>query len=459
MKKILIRTLVVLLILVVVFLVVIGPWPVYSTTNYRTQPYYIEALQAMDADVAKASFTKTPGALQAGWAKRDMTPTIGTPLGGYGNRKGAASTGVHDPLYVRALALSDGADTVVLVGSDMLIVPPNIAELVREAVSAQSPLTEDNLYFTASHTHCGTGAFAPGLAGRMVGGKFQPEIPGFIADQFSAAILEAYENMEPAALAHDSVQVPELIRNRARDATVDDFLDYLVVKQQDGDTCITARYSAHPTIYGGSMLEFSAEFPGALMRNLEKETGADVMYLGGALGSMGHRAPEAPTPDERVEAMGRALAEKILPGLEDLEFNDHVEIAALGIPLDMPSAQMRPLTVKWRVSPLVTKILNVPSEGWFQMARVGDIIFIGGPYDMSGEIALEWRFWTKNRDYDLWTTSFNGAYCGYLSPDRYYLTEEPPGYEMGPMNWFGPDMEAEFTDLLEHGFDLLTPAV
>jgi hypothetical protein len=47
--------------------------------------------------------------------------TVVAVMGGYGGRpNGKRSTGVHDPLFVKATALSDGKDTVVLLGADML---------------------------------------------------------------------------------------------------------------------------------------------------------------------------------------------------------------------------------------------------------------------------------------------------------------------------------------------------
>ncbi len=55
---------------------------------------------------------------------------------------------------------------------------------------------------------------------------------------------------------------------------------------------------------------------------------------------------------------------------------------------------------------------------------------------------------------DLWVTGFSGAYCGYLSPDRYYY-EEPLDYETGLMSWFGPNSEAYFKALFEHIAEVL----
>ncbi len=96
-------------------------------------------------------------------------------------------------------------------------------------------------------------------------------------------------------------------------------------------------------------------------------------------------------------------------------------------------------------------------EGWIQGVRVGDVFFVALPFDFSGEISAEWKDWAADQGYDLWTTSFNSAYCGYLSPDEYYL-EEPLNYETGLMSWFGPENEAYFTALFQHLFRLMTDA-
>ena len=167
-KKILLGFGALVLALVVSFVTVIGPWPVYSS-GFEGTRYFNKALAAIDDNVTESAITTTPGRLQAGWGKAIITPEIGTPLAGYGDRKGAPSTGVHDDLYVKALALSDGQDTVVIVGADILLVPPNVADLVREQVGAETPLTPNDLYFGASHTHCSLGAFGPGIAAYVTG--------------------------------------------------------------------------------------------------------------------------------------------------------------------------------------------------------------------------------------------------------------------------------------------------
>ena len=460
-KKVLLIACAVFALLLVAFVVVVGPWPAYSDSQFEQSDYYKQALADIDTHAAASDLTTTPGHLKVGWAQRSITPKIGTPLAGYGARPGdKASTGVHDPLHVRAMAISDGVDTAVLIGSDLLIIPPNVAELVREQVAARSPLTPDNLLFNASHTHCGPGGWAPGFAAEVTGGAYDPTMPGFLAIGFTEAIVAAYEGMEDARIAHGGVDAPQYIRNRMRkNNPVDAELSYLVAEQSDGDRCYLLSYSAHPTNYGGSMMEFSAEYPGELMSFLEAKTGANTVYLGGAVGSMGPQAPEGATDADRTRAMGQALGQLILDNTQNLEFASNLDVAAVGIPLGMPPMQMRPFegNANWRLSPVLAGFIGIPKESWMHGVRVGDMLFMGMPCDFGGEISIKWKAWAQERGHDLWNLSFCAAYCGYFSPDSVY-NETPLNYETGLMSWYGPNVEAYFTALFHRFTEALTVA-
>ncbi len=462
LKKILIGVAVTLLTVVALFLLFVGPWPVYSDSKFEDSRYYAKARAGIEAGVSESEISESPGRLMAGWATSNMTPPVGTPMAGYSARPdGKRSTGVRDELFARAIAFSDGRDTAVLLGSDMLIIPPNIAALAREQVSARTPLTPNDILFNCSHTHCGPGGFGPGLASKITGGEYDPSIPGFIAGAFADAIVAAYEDMKPAKLAHGGIDAPQLIRNRARSgAPIDSELSFLVAEQDGGRRCCVMSFSGHPTIFGTRMMEFSAEYPGEFMRYVERATGATAVYLGGALGSMSTRAPKAPTASAKVEAMGVALGKLIVEGTKDLEFETELDVVSVGTELGNPAPQIRPLSPKWRMSPYLATLLRVPTEGWIQGVRIGNIVFAGLPFDLSGEISQDWKAWADERGQDLWALSFCAAYSGYLSPDKYYMEVDKSGhlgYEVGLMSWCGPNAEAYYTALVHHMCETMTP--
>ena len=446
------------LVLASLTVLVVGPWPAYSARDITQAAFYQRNVGAIQASADRSVLQGPPLPLEAGWAKQPMTPPLGTPLAGYGNRKGEPSTGVHDELFVKALVLSDGNNRVVIVASDMLIVPPNLAGMVRERVADRTGIAADDILFNASHTHSGPGGWAPGFAGKQFSGGYDESVLEFLAQQFTEAIVEANANVTSgAALGTGSVEVDTYIRNRAREGATDSSLDFMVIEKHDGSLCYLVRYSAHSTVLGASNMEFSGDYPGYLERAIERETGGFAMFLAGAMGSMGVRSPGDERGFERAEAIGESLARHVLDNVMHVDLEDRVAIASVGVPLELPSFQLR-LHRSWRLSPHVFGILGIDSDGWLHCVRIGDTYLVGMPADFSGEISVRMREWAAVQGLDLWVLSFNGDYIGYISPDAYYETAQKQGtegYEMYVMSWVGPDQEKFFVTLAEEAIESL----
>ena len=211
--KILLIIVVVLVLLAGSFVILFGPWPTYKS-GFEDKDYYKKALAEIERHKKRLEINSSVGQFEAGWACRSITPEVGTPLAGYGDRKGKPSIGVHDEIFVKALAVSDGTDVAVIVGADMLIIPENVADMVRQRVSEQTPLTANEILFNASHNHSGPGGFAPGFASKAFNGPYDPKIPEFLTKAFTEAIVEAYRSIEPARVAYGGVDALEYIRNR-----------------------------------------------------------------------------------------------------------------------------------------------------------------------------------------------------------------------------------------------------
>jgi neutral ceramidase len=449
-KKRLLLTGAVLVALLAGAVLLIGPWPAYSSVDVTQERYYQRNVDAIRASAARSTIGGQPGPFRAGWAQRSIVPPPGTPLAGFGDRKGKPSTGVHDEIFVKALVLADGNDKTALIAADMLIIPENLAEIVRERVLRQTGLTADVLLFNATHTHSGPGGWAPGFVGKQFAGTYDATVLEFLAQQFTDAIVEADANADGgAALGAGSVPVEACIRNRTRDAPCDTELSYLLVKKDDGARCLVVSYSAHPTVLGGSNMEFSGDYPGYLVRTLERETAAFTIFLGGAVGSMSVRYSGHEAGFDKAKAIGEELARHVLERVDGLELRREVEVASVGVPLELPSMQWR-IHPSWRLSPFLVRFLGINSDGWLQCVRVGDVYFAGMPSDFSGEISVRMKAWADSQGIDLWVLSFNGDYVGYVSPDEYYAEARPDGkeaYEMYLMNWCGPNQEAFFTHL------------
>ncbi len=433
-----------------------GPWPTYGPVDFETMAELREGLRAVALSAARSEKTPNPGRLSAGWAKSVLELPEGTPLAGYGDREGRPATGSHDELAVRALVLSDGKDTVVVVASDLLIVPENVAERARVGIAHRLGIAADAVLLNASHTHSGPGAFAPGWVGETFAGEYDPQVVSQLSERIVDAVVRAHERQGPARLGSGRLAAPEHVKNRTRPAAVDPDLHYLLVEKDDGSRAVAVAYGAHATVLRAENMQWSAGYPGYLVRALERD-GADLaLFLAASVGSMGPVAPGEGFA--AAEAIGEALAARVLPELGALVLKERLDVTSVGVPVTMPPLQVR-LNRRLRLSPLLVRSLGINNGAWIGGVRVGRTVLVGTPSDFSGEMSGALKDWGAEQDLDLWVLSFNGDYVGYVSPDRYYLTAERggrEGYEMYVMSWCGPQQGEFLVRLIRRTVEALT---
>ena len=308
----------------------------------------------------------------------------------------------------------------------------------------------------------------PGLVARAFGGRYDPRVEQAIVNAMVEAAREAVSKLEPATLLVGVVDAPGFVRNRTRDATAsypltDPFLDVIQFETAAGKRLTLLRYSAHSTVVGAGNLEYSAGYPGYLRMLAEQRFGGEAFFMAGAVGSMGPRVPEGAQNGAdgfaRAEALARALdaavAERLelrpaLPGTTGtMQPELSLQPGALGVvdlALRSPPIQLR-VAHGLRVSPLFLAINGVNRRGRMTSILLGDLVIIGFPGDLSGEIGAELRAWGAARGLHVVPVSFAGAYQGYISPDAYYRelrNGESLAYETGIMSWTGPGQEEFF---------------
>ena len=279
----LLSLLAVLLLVVIGFVLVNGPWPAYVDSRYADTVFFNQTLKRIDEHLVRPELTEAPGRLLAGWAEQDMTPPVGTPMAGYSGRPTEKRcTAIHDPVFARAIVLSDGRDTVALVGSDMLMTTQNLAEQVWARVATETVLTSDTILFTTSHNHSGPGAFAPGLLPEFSYGKYDPAVEERIVSAVADAIIAAYKAMAPAKIAH-GVWTLQFIENRTGMPGKDASLRFLVIENDAGQRCQAALLGASHGASAGIPGSF-CRVSGALCRRIMEETGAMTVFWAGPWG-------------------------------------------------------------------------------------------------------------------------------------------------------------------------------
>lgn len=144
-----------------------------------------------------------------GFGEVDITPPDSVLLAGYYYDR--QSTGVHDPLHARSMAVSDGVTRAVLCVADLVHFPQQVVAETQRLVRERSGLEPQNLLLSTVHTHTG-----PDLDREEA---YSASLPAMLAESVRLAL----EDLRPTALraAHGEETTRQFIRRyRMKDGSV-----------------------------------------------------------------------------------------------------------------------------------------------------------------------------------------------------------------------------------------------
>ncbi len=355
--------------------------------------------------------------LSVGAAKQELRLPAKIPLAGYSRRHGKPSTGVHDPVSVRALVLRDQDTTVALVSVDLLIIDERLYAAVQQRLRQTHPALE--LLLAATHTHSGPGAYGQTFLEKISMGQYDQAVFDELVRRISAAVAEAVSRMEPVTALRMVVTTTQgLVANRMQEDGVVD--PELIVVSLEGRAhrplALVANFSAHPTTLGAGNRQLSADYPGVLVRELERRhPGAVSLFF---VGAVGDQAPVKHGEQfERAEWLGSQLAQQA--GEMDakaLSVSDTaLQAAQQAMPLPPARVRLGKLTLpSWMGRALVD------DDATLSLVRVGPVLLIGVPCDLSAELGLALKRYARERGYQPLIVGFADDYIGYCLPKRLY---------------------------------------
>ncbi|MBI3297667.1 MAG: neutral/alkaline non-lysosomal ceramidase N-terminal domain-containing protein [Elusimicrobia bacterium] len=261
-------------------------------------------------------------ALYAAAGKADITPDPKKEtvwLAGYG-ASGRKATGVHDPLYARAVVVSDGKVTAAIASVDAIgLYREDVLDL-RRALGWEGK-SDRLLFMTATHDHS-----APDTVGLW--GRF-PGVSGVdkkrhkrLKKSIVVLIKELEGRLQEAELSAARTEVdPEGLCRDSRDPVVmDPELNVLGLRTKGGaPLAAVVRWSCHPEVLQPDNTLITADFPGALCAKVEAERGGTCLFLPGLLGGLMTPDADASGPLEadykEMERVGATLAGHALKAL------------------------------------------------------------------------------------------------------------------------------------------------
>jgi hypothetical protein len=359
------------------------------------------AVLLVSLTVAGCSDASRPGGLQVGVAKRDITPNAATAppdgsvyLGGYGFGPERPSTGVLQPISVRAFVISGAGGTVVFAANETQGAfaayrqgpygHSDVAAAVEQATDGAIPRA--NVVVQSVHSHAG-----PDTTG--VWGGLPDSYLAYLRDQTVGAILDAYAARRDAELWTGHSDATDLITSQFHEPPndqIDGELRVLLATEPGGDPArpfgIMINYAAHATVLGGDNTRISGDWPAVVSDAIERHFGIDsALVMVADIGRTQPRDGDVPgdTDVEKLAGYAERVEGRVLAASSDPTRREGSNVAAAQLFIREPYTN--PL---FPLSFLGSQISRSDAPPWLEgdtigtlvsAARVGDLLFAALP--------------------------------------------------------------------------------
>lgn len=405
--------------------------------------------------LASVSWSFQAGAsFSAGAAAADITPDLETmkvPSAGYGARGKTPMDGVHDPVFCKALVVSDGEEIASLVTCDLVGISPLLRQKILDGLEGTG-IDDHNLMMTASHTHSGPGAMQKNFIAGLVFGRYNEKLTQQTADRVVAAIKQAREEAKPAAMKVARTTVEGVNRNRRDPAgsynydtrrfssaydpdnpqnLIDPLLTVIDIRAKDGSPiAVVFSFAAHGTVLGADNMLISADWPGAAQKKIEEAIpGAVAMFVNGAIGDQAPAMDEDEISDfEYVEIIGSKVAGAVISAIDKAKAASPTPVTSVLERRRMPPGKQI-MGVRLPGGLIKAFFTDMP----LQALRIGDVVFMGTPLEMVAEIGWAMRNGAEGQGvpYPIVAGVANNTLLYCATPDDF----KRGGYEVGNTVW------------------------
>lgn len=302
-----------------------------------------------------ATRSATKGRFRAAVVKIDITPKDSQWLLGYQARK---STGIHDSIYHRIIALDDGNMQFFLISTDICLFSPSEYDRVAEQLKSRHGINPTNLWWTVTHTHSAPEVGPVGLGTVFLGERFQHErdtgYTRLVERKLIEGIIEACKKLAPARIGVGWGFSQANINRRAvdidgkaslglnPDGAVDRRIGLLRIEKEDGKPlALIANYPIHGTVLSGESLEISGDAPGIVSEYVEQKSGVPLLFINGAAGNLAPIYSVYPNPGAGHLGQFRVLlGDKILDANKRISSTtNEVTLSAGSLTVETPIKQ------------------------------------------------------------------------------------------------------------------------
>ena len=300
-------------------------------------------------------------AMRIGFSKSDITPPLGTELGGYAGYR--PCSGVHDPLQCKAILLEQEGVRYALIVMDLLCVDEALYLRIADAVRDLG-ITKERLIVSAIHTHASPRGVVPGEGPLdRVNSSSTPKNPAF-QDYIRKLVVDAASACKAAAQQLETFQIrtargplPAVGSERHTGAAPNGELTVVQCRTDSGKLLTVYNFPCHPTVMSAANLLVSADFAGGVEEKLETDM---AVFVNGAAGDVSTRFTRRESTFAECERMAAIVAEQVASMIAEKSFVQpqplkgiHSSVTLLARAVETPEEaekRLKELTEQWKVA-------------------------------------------------------------------------------------------------------------
>ena len=296
--------------------------------------------------------------LKIGLGQTVITPQTNVQM--YGFARSQVSTGVHDDLYAKTIAIesADGIQAIMMVLS-LCGITNEFLKILRDGIHEQTGVTADHIFISCTHTHAG-----PLLGSSNIGcvGDGDKEYPSFFTDRAIASGVEAWNNRVPARIGFGTTEVFELGRHRRTllYGGLHPDPEVVIMKIEDADgklMGVAYNYGCHPSTLDWQNTLFSEDWPYYANEGIKQELGEDIWtaYFQGAEGDIntGYESELSAVGVDMpirnywyIEKKGMQMSDAVLKALPDITTSGSQIVSVASGVFDYPLRKQMPCSIE-----------------------------------------------------------------------------------------------------------------
>lgn len=279
--------------------------------------------------------------MKIGFAKRDITPPVGLELGGYAGYR--PNSGIHDPLYCKAILLEQEGVRYALIVLDLMCADESLCGKIAGAV-AHLGIAQQRLIVSAIHSHAAPAGALPGKGALArvneaiipVGSDFEAYMASVTAAA-AAACEEAAANLESFQIRAGQGPMPPIGSERHNGDAANGTLTAAEIQTESGKGLIFYNFPCHPTVLSAANLQVSADFVGGI----EELLGADMaVFANSAAGDISTRFTRRESSFAECSRMAGIAAEYVRSLLRDQPFVEPSPLRGRMTTVTLPARQV-----------------------------------------------------------------------------------------------------------------------